>query len=245
MSLDSYFPPAEVVLNLKPEELAIPLLNCLIGREEPGTDLNLGNFVRDEEFDRFGGEKAEDIRKLVTESWAWLERELMIAPNFKLSPGWVYVTKKGKEIASLSDIHKYINRNMLLVEYLDQILASKVFPLFIRGDHDIAVFQAFKEVEIRVRAKAQLSEQDYGVPLMRKAFDADDGPLTDMSRVKTERQATAHLFSGSIGLFKNPSSHRDINWEDPIECAQLIYFANQLLRIVERHSEASDKHNNP
>lgn len=94
MSLDSYFPPAEVVLNLKPEELAIPLLNCLIGREEPGTDLNLGNFVRGEEFDRFGGEKAEDIRKLVTESWAWLERELMIAPNFKLSPGWVYVTKK-------------------------------------------------------------------------------------------------------------------------------------------------------
>ena len=93
-----------------------------------------------------------------------------------------------------------------------------------------------KEVEIRVREKAFLSEEDYGVSLMRKAFAVDDGPLTDMSQVRNEREATSHLFAGSIGLFKNPSSHREVDWEDPKECAELVYLANQLIRIVERYS---------
>ncbi len=234
MSLEKFFPPAEIALSLEPEELAIPLLNCLINTA--GTGLNLGNFVRSEDFDRYGGTKADDIRRLVTESWIWLERELMIAPNFRLSPGWIYVTKRGKELATQNDIHKYINGSTISAESLDPILASKVYPLFIRGDYDTAVFQAFKEVEIRVREKALLSEEDYGVSLMRKAFDVDNGALTDMSRVRNEREATSHLFAGSIGLFKNPSSHREVDWEDPKECAELVYLANQLIRIVERHS---------
>lgn len=234
MSLEKFFPPVEISLSLEPEELAIPLLNCLINTADTG--LNLGNFVRSEDFDRYGGAKADDVRRLVTESWIWLERELMIAPNFRLSPGWIYVTKRGKELAAENDIQKYIRSSTISSQSLDPILASKVHPLFIRGDYDTAVFQAFKEVEVRVRARACLSEEDFGVSLMRKAFDPDGGPLTDLTRVKTEREATAHLFAGSIGLFKNPSSHRDIDWDDPSECAELIYLANQLIRIAERHS---------
>jgi hypothetical protein len=41
----------------------------------------------------------------------------------------------------------------------------------------------------------------------------------------------------AIGLLKNPSSHRDINWEDAGECAELIYLANYLLRLVERRAK--------
>lgn len=234
MSLEKFFPPVEICLSLEPEELAVPLLKCLMNTADTG--LNLGNFVRSEDFDRYGGEKADDVRRLVTESWIWLERELMIAPNFRLSPGWIYVTKRGKELAAEDDIQKYIRSSTISSQSLDPILANKVYPLFIRGDYDTAVFQAFKEVEVRVRARACLSEEDFGVSLMRKAFDPDGGPLTDPTRVKTEREATAHLFAGSIGLFKNPSSHRDIDWDDPSECAELIYVANQLIRIAERHS---------
>ena len=71
---------------------------------------------------------------------------------------------------------------------------------------------------------------------MRKAFHPDEGTLADLSRPKAEREATAHLFAGAIGLFKNPSSHREVNWEDPGECAELIYLANHLLRMVEKHT---------
>jgi len=72
--------------------------------------------------------------------------------------------------------------------------------------------------------------------LMRSAFHLNNGKLTDMTRPKAEREATSHLFAGAIGLFKNPSSHRDVNWDEPIECAELIYLANHLLRMVDKHA---------
>ena len=58
-------------------------------------------------------------------------------------------------------------------------------------------------------------------------------------RTKGEREAVAHLFAGAIGLFKNPSSHRNIK---PVfeATAELIYFANYLLRLVEEARQNAD-----
>ena len=110
---------------------------------------------------------------------------------------------------------------------------------FIRGDYDTAVFQAFKEVEVRVRKVTSLSQELFGIELMRQAFHSDTGRLTDKNYPKAEREATAHLFAGAIGLFKNPSSHRDVNLEDPSECAELIYLANYLLRTIEKRTPSA------
>jgi uncharacterized protein (TIGR02391 family) len=92
---------------------------------------------------------------------------------------------------------------------------ASVVGTFLRGYYDTAVFQAFKEVEVAVRTAAKLSDADFGVALMRKAFDKDTGPLADQSRLPTERKATAHLFAGAIGLFKNAHSHRNVVLNDP------------------------------
>ena len=50
-----------------------------------------------------------------------------------------------------------------------------------------------------------------GTDLMREAFDAKRGSLTDNSLSVAEREAWAHVFAGAIGLFKNPMSHRDVD----------------------------------
>jgi hypothetical protein len=94
-------------------------------------------------------------------------------------------------------------------------LAEKVLPQFLRGDHDVGVFQAFKEVEVAVRKAANKKGAGYpddlvGTTLMRRAFDQQNGPLINMSLVSAERDAEAHLFAGAIGHAKNPPSHRDV-----------------------------------
>lgn len=145
-----------------------------------------------------------------------------------------YVTKKGFKYRRKADLEIYKKSYLLRRENLDQNLFDNVYNLFIRGDYDTAIFRAYKEVEVRVRKKAGLPDDLLGIKLMRTAFNTEDGPLADKDALPAERQATSDLFAGSIGLFKNPSSHRSVNYNDAAEAAEMILFANYLLRIVER-----------
>jgi uncharacterized protein (TIGR02391 family) len=237
--LEKYFPSPEIALQLNTEELAIPLLKCLIHLETSKLDNDLvrNNFFGIVVSEKFGGEHTIEVAKAIAEAWLWLEREIMIAPRPEPGAGSIiYVTKRGKKLSEQSGIKTYIRSNLIPQGILDPRLASKVQHLFIRGDYDTAVFQAFKEVEVRVRELASLPVTLIGYELMRKAFNPENGKLTNLGQVMSERQSTSDLFAGAIGLFKNPSSHRDVNWEDPQDCVELIYLANHLLRIAEKHA---------
>lgn len=113
-----------------------------------------------------------------------------------------------------------------------------------RGDYDTAVFQAYQEVEIRVRTACGYGNDKYGKPLMHQAFQVDSGPLTDLTIERSERDGMRDLFAACIGLLKNPASHRNTELDDPGEAAGAILFAIYLLLIVDRRA-ASLNRNTP
>lgn len=133
---------------------------------------------------------------------------------------------------------------MLPKGQLHPVISARVYPAFLRGEYDTAVFQAFREVEIAVRIAGKFSADDIGVALMRAAFrpfepekSAAVGPLTDSKLPIAEQNAMAHLFAGAIGLYKNPQSHRYVPTA-AYDAAEVIVFASHLLRIVDRIKEA-------
>ena len=57
---------------------------------------------------------------------------------------------------------------------------------------------------------------------MRRAFNPREGALHDPEAEGGELQATADLFAGAIGAYKNPASHRSVKFDDPMESAEVI-----------------------
>jgi uncharacterized protein (TIGR02391 family) len=238
MSFLKEAPPPEEILEMEPEELAPLILRYL--QKQPPNSINRYNFslIQDADvYQRLGQTKVEEYLKCLMEAWMYLEREGFIAPQPGQQGDWAFVTRRGRRVVEAQDFQAYRKGYLLPSEGLDPVLVQKVKQSFIRGDYDTAVFQAFKEVEVRVRKKASLANSDIGVSLMRKAFNPKDGVLTDKRADGGERTARMELFAGAIGMYKNPSSHRDIAFNDPKEAADIIHMANQLLRILESESE--------
>ena len=90
-----------------------------------------------------------------------------------------------------------------------------------------------KEVEVRVRQLANESQSLLGVKLMQRAFSAEKGVLTDPEADPGEQVAMMELFKGAIGLFKNPTSHRPVDYDDPTLASEVILFADLLLRLLD------------
>jgi uncharacterized protein (TIGR02391 family) len=144
-----------------------------------------------------------------------------------------YPTKKGIQIKE-EDFQRLIGKWTLVPSMLfHPIIYRQAFPAFRREEFDTAVFKSYKAVEVQVRKRSGLPAQLVGTKLMRRAFDPTNGPLTNLNLPMAEREATAHLFAGAIGCYKNPFSHRDIETSFK-EAFEMMLVASHLLQILDR-----------
>lgn len=228
-------PDHNALLGLALEELAGIVLQYLNSEGPRSSSLNRYNFGLQHTVKDYPQSHQDQISRALMEAWIWLEREGLIAPRPGDSNNWVFVTRRGQSVATLEKLKAYRSSNLLPRQLLHGALAQKVWASFLRGDYDTAVFQAFKEVEVRVREAGGFGVRDLGVDLMRKAFKPNEGPLSDTRAPKAEQESLMHLFAGAVGSYKNPHSHRNVEI-DASEAVEMIMLASHLLNIVDRRA---------
>ena len=248
MTVASLIPNPEDLLALESEEVAGVLLEYLNTAypDEPREHTNVAQPHRNNFFNDLRNQPpypgvSREINYRVSlalmEGWSWLERENFIAVRVGFNGSDDYfITRRGRSVRSRKGLESYRMANLLPRAKLHAAIADKVYPAFLRGEYDTAVFQAFREVEIAVRNAGAYSQDLVGVKLMREAFHPlqgnNSGPLTDTTLPVAEQEGMMNLFAGAIGLYKNPQSHRNVP-TDPIDAAEVIIFASRLLRIVD------------
>jgi uncharacterized protein (TIGR02391 family) len=238
-------PNMDDLLALEVEELAGVLLVHLNSCGDNSGDsvvqhskISLHNFIRTLESKPEYSDQARVIRALM-EAWAWLQAEALLVPTQEA--GWFFLSRRAQTLRSRDQFDAFRKASLFPRGQLHPLVATKVYPAFLRGEYDTAVFQAFREVEVAVRRAGKFDDDEVGVHLMREAFrpqppsdrPGSPGRLTDTTLPSAEQEAMMNLFAGAIGLFKNPQSHRNMPM-DPPEAAEVIMFASHLLRIVGR-----------
>ena len=198
-SIHTLLPNHETLLELEPEELAGIILEYLNSggtkkrRMFSRSNLTSGAALRD-----YPRESESEIRYALAEAWIWLENQGLVAPDPSQNGGWFFITRRGLKLENATDVEAYRKANLLPKELLHPTMVDKVWPLFLRGTYDTAVFQAFKEVEVTVRETGGYTKEDRDARLMEKAFHPDTGKLTDVNQTEDEKKATLALFTSSL-----------------------------------------------
>ena len=175
----------------------------------------------------------------LAEAWAWLEAQGLLVPaeSTNGANGFRRPSRRAQTFESETDLKPYAFVRRLPREALHPRFADKVWAAFMRGEFDVAVFQAMKTVEVVVREASGFKDDMLGKALMQEAFK-EGGPLADPQAEKGEQVGRMNLFMGAIACYKNPHSHRDVQLNSPEEAVEIVMLANHLLRIVDSRKAA-------
>ena len=172
ISLSSLVPHADDLLALEVEEVAgvlLVILNSLVD-DSGGALISAGRISQNTFFGELDRSpdyplRKDEVKNLLIEAWSWLHGEgfLVRHPHHD----WFMISTRAKRLQSRDDFAAYRKGSLLPKAQLHPMIAAKVYPAFLRGEYDTAVFQAFREVEISVRTAGKFPPELVGKELMR------------------------------------------------------------------------------
>jgi uncharacterized protein (TIGR02391 family) len=176
----------------------------------------------------------ENVTLAILEAMQWLETAglVMPAPGQNGQSGFRVLTRRGRRLRDTGTAQQFKAASLLPREMIHPKLNEECWPLFVKGSHDLAVFAAFKTVEVNVRAAAGLPDSLTGVDLMRAAFN-EKGALADKTAHPTEIKSLENMIAGAFGCIRNPVGHRDVGLDASKGSAEMIVMASFFLRVVD------------
>ena len=172
----------------------------------------------------------------LSDVWAWLVAEGCVGPDPGQSSGWYRVTERGRRLAQEGTLSSLFADQRIPDDIHERLEEAR--RLFRSGRLELGVFEAMRQVEIALREKSESPNDLIGVPLARRVLHPESGTLTDTRLEKGERQAVADLLAGALGAFKNPTSHRIVDFDDPARSADAIVLADLLLRMLDGSADS-------
>jgi uncharacterized protein (TIGR02391 family) len=118
------------------------------------------------------------------------------------------------------------------IVFVDDELRERCTDLLTRpGKADTAVREACVVLEDRLRRAAGLGKEVIGVELVDKCLGPKEGKLV-LSEISAEQQGIHQLYRGTIGFFKNPTSHRIIQEYDVTRAREVVGLIDTLLAVL-------------
>lgn len=177
-------------------------------------------------------ETVEQFEDCVGSACVWLKNQGYVVDKVGTSSGWERVSRSGA--AAAVGAPAAVKKVTLLSGFTMDARLSDSASSFEGGRWDAAVTLAMKQVEIAVRTACGLGALDIGDNLMTKAFQTG-GILEDPRVPAAENIGRRNLFAGAVGWLRNPAGHRQLAL-DPQEAAEILLFANYLLRVTDEAS---------
>ena len=164
----------------------------------------------------------------LAEGWQWLIQHGLLCQNGRADDEWM-LSRRAVSFRRDEDPFAIVKVEARLDVDLHARIAKEVRSIAASGSLDAAVHHAHKIVEVRLREISGLEAQ--GKELVTKAFAAG-GPLAPYT--PDDIDATKFLFAGAVGVLRNPASHTEVSYDEPIEAVDAILVADLLLRILDR-----------
>lgn len=220
-------PDPTAALQLPVDELGLEVLADLVATDEWNEYNYLNSASQDSRYRSSGG-----ALRALSEALTWLRARGFIARTpGQTADAAIFVTRAGH--AALKTGVASVRATAALSDGLHQTIERRCRRQFLLGEYEQAVFVAMKAVEVRVRDLAGLGEDSTGVDLMNRAF-GPTGALTDPTAVKGEQEGTRMMFAGAYAMLRNPSGHREVDYDDVAEAAEAVVVASLLMRILDR-----------